>query len=55
MRMLTRDIYSYLLKIAILSLVIAGFTARSGKAQADATSPPRAQLVIDFMRERKHA
>jgi Domain of unknown function (DUF3471) len=55
MRMVTRDIFQRILQVAILSLAGVGFTARPGRAQADAAVTPQAQQVIEFMRERKHA
>jgi hypothetical protein len=54
MRLLTRDILQHIFQVAILSLAFLGFTARPGRAQADAAVTPQAQ-VIEFMRERKHA
>src|SRR5450432_325308 len=55
MRLLTRDILQHIFQVAILSLAFVGFTARPGRAQADAAVTPQAQQVIEFMRERKHA
>jgi hypothetical protein len=54
-RKVTRDIYERILNVTILSLAFVGFTARPGKAQADAAITAQAQQVIEFMSERKHA
>lgn len=55
MRKVTQDICQHILLVVILSLAFAGFTARTGKAQADAAITPQAQQVIELMRERKRA
>ena len=54
-RIVTRNIYQYILHVAIVSVAFAGFTACAWKAQADAPITPQAQQIIEFMRERRHS